>query len=85
MPMVFALLVTGMGFSEAVGWRAPMVAAGLVCILTGIAYYLFTQDTPDGNFKELRAAGKLPSTKKTNGAFWVACRDYRVWALFVIY
>jgi len=85
MPMVFALLVTGMGFSESIGWRVPMVLAGIVCFLTGIAYYRFTQDTPDGNFKELRAAGKLPSTKKSNGAFLEASRDYRVWALFVIY
>jgi len=85
MPLVFGLFVTVMGLSEAVSWRASMVVAGLVCFLTGIAYYFFTQDAPDGNFKALRAAGKLPSTKKTNGAFWAACRDYRVWALFVIY
>lgn len=85
MPLLFAMFVTLMGFSEAVGWRASMVVAGLVCFLTGIAYYRFTQDAPDGNFKELRAAGKMPSTKKTNGEFWTACRDYRVWALFVIY
>ena len=85
MPMVFAFFVTVLGFSEAVGWRASMVVAGFVCFLTGIAYYRFTQDTPDGNFKELRDEGKLPSTKKMNGDFWAACRDYRVWALFVIY
>jgi len=85
MPLVFASFVTLMGFSEAVGWRASMVVAGLVCFLTGIAYYRFTQDAPDGNFKDLRAAGKIPSTKKTNGEFWAACRDYRVWALFVVY
>ncbi len=85
MPMVFGLFVTALGLSEAVGWRASMVVAGMVCFFTGIAYYRLTQDAPDGNFKELRAAGKMPSTKKTNGDFWVACRDYRVWALFVIY
>ena len=85
MPMVFALFVTVMGCSAAVGWRASMVVAGLICFLTGIAYYRFTQDAPDGNFKDLRAAGMMPSTKKTNGEFWAACRDYRVWALFVVY
>lgn len=85
MPLVFALFVTVLGFSDAFGWRAAMVVAGTVCFLTGIAYYRFTQDAPDGNFKELRAQGKLPSTKKANGEFWAACRDYRVWALFLIY
>ncbi len=85
MPMLFAILVTGAGFSEAIGWRVPMVMAGMVCLLTGIAYYRFTQDAPDGNFKELRAAGKMPSAKKSSGAFWAAYVDYRVWTLFVIY
>jgi len=85
MPLVFGLLVTVLGFSQAMGWRASMVLAGLVCMLTGAAYYCFTQDAPDGNFKELRAAGKLRSSKKANGAFGAACRDHRVWALFVIY
>ncbi len=85
MPLLFGLFVTTLGFSDAVGWRLSMVVAGTVCCLTGVAYFLLTQDTPEGSFKELRAAGKLPSTKKTNGAFWAACCDHRVWALFVIY
>ncbi len=85
MPMVFALFVTTLGMSEAFGWRASMMVAGVVCFLTGIAYCFLTQDTPDGNFKELRAAGKLPPTKNSNGNFWAACRDHRVWVLFLIY
>ena len=84
MPMLLAVF-TWLGFSEALGWRMSMIVAGLVCLLTGVAYFFLTQDTPEGNFKELRAAGKLPSTKKSKGAFWAVCRDYRVWALFVIY
>ena len=52
MPMVFAFFVSLLGFSAAFGWRASMVVAGLVCFLTGIAYYRFTQDAPDGTFKE---------------------------------
>lgn len=85
MPLVFGFLVTTCGFSTAVGWRGAMFGAGLVCLLTGVAYYFLTQDAPDGNFKELRAAGKLPDVRKSNGAFLAACKDYRVWALFVVY
>ena len=85
MPIVMAFFVGVMGFSTAYGWRASMVVAGVVCFLTGLAYYRFTQDTPDGNLKELRAAGKLPDKKKGRGGFVTACKDYRVWALFVIY
>ena len=85
MPLALVLLVAWAGCSEAIGWRVAMVGAGLVCFFTGIAYYFLTQDAPDGNFKELRAAGQLPSAKKANGAYWAAFRDYRVWILFVIY
>jgi NNP family nitrate/nitrite transporter-like MFS transporter len=85
MPLVFALFVGVLGFGAALGWRAAMIVAGLVCLLTGIAYNRFTQDAPDGNFKELRAAGKLPPANSTNAAFLSACRDHRVWALFLIY
>ncbi len=85
MPLIFALFVGVVGCSEAFGWRASMFAAGVVCLLTGAAYFFLTQDAPDGNYKELRAAGKLPEATKVNGAFLAACKDYRVWALFVIY
>lgn len=51
-----------------------------------MAYYCLTQDAPQGNYKQLRAAGKLPPlSDKEHGSFWLAARDYRVWALFVIY
>jgi len=85
MPLIFAMFVGTFSFSDAMGWRAAMILAGAVCAITGVAYYFLTQDTPEGNFKELRAAGKMPSTKKAGGSFLEACTDRRVWALFVIY
>jgi len=85
MPLLFSLLVGVLGLSEAVGWRLSMLVAGVVCLLTGIAYCFLTQDAPDGTFRELRAAGKLPPGKLAASAFWGACKDYRVWLLAVIY
>lgn len=85
MPLVFALFVGTLGLSDAAGWRASMFAAGLMCALTGVAYYFLTQDAPDGNFNELRARRLMPEKQAVNGTFLEACRDYRVWALFVIY
>lgn len=84
MPLVFAGFLA-MGFSDAIGWRGAMVVAGGVCFLTGVVYFFFTTDLPDGNFKELRARGELTSVSKTRGTFLLAARDPRVWALFVIY
>lgn len=85
MPLIFGGFILLFGFSDSLSWRSSMVFAGGVCFLTGIAYYFFTQDAPEGNFKQLRAAGKMPGAKKVNGAFLEACKDYRVWALFLVY
>lgn len=84
MPLLLAGFI-GLGFSDAWGWRLSMVLCGVVCAMTGIAYYFLTQDLPAGNFKELRAAGKLPAPRHAKGNFLAACRDPRVWALFMIY
>jgi len=85
MPLVFAVFVGVLGFSTAASWRASMVVAGAVCALTGVAYYHFTQDTPEGNFRALRAAGRLPGSAKTAGSFLAASRDPRVWKLAALY
>lgn len=85
MPLVFAFFVGVVGLTGANSWRLAMVAVGLLCAVTGIAYYFLTQDTPEGNYRELRAAKKLPTTQAASGAYWEACRDRRVWALFLIY
>ena len=84
MPLVFAGLLA-LGASQSAGWRLSMVAAGLVCLLMGVMYHRFTQDCPEGNYSDLRAAGKMPPKKQTKGSFLAACRDIRVWALFVAY
>jgi NNP family nitrate/nitrite transporter-like MFS transporter len=62
-----------------------MFLAGVVCFLAGIAYWFLTQDCPTGNFKELRERGELPARKAAGNTFALACRDYRVWILFVLY
>jgi MFS transporter, NNP family, nitrate/nitrite transporter len=85
MPAIFAFLIGPLALSSQLGWRAAMGLAGVLCFVTGIAYYFLTQDTPEGNFAELRAAGKMRDVKKANGAFWAAFADYRVWSLFVAY
>lgn len=82
-PLAFAFFVSTLGFSTAAGWRASMAAAGVACLLVGAAYYLFTQDTPRGDFRDLR---KTDAAKQaSSGAFRAACRDARVWVLFVAY
>ncbi len=85
MPLVFAAFISVLGFSDTAGWRASMVIAGVLCAITGVAYFFLTQDAPDGNFEELRERGELPSKQHVRGSFLTACRDSRVWSLFLIY
>lgn len=87
MPLIFSGILM-LGVSETLGWRLAMVVPGVVLFLTGIAYYLFTQDAPNGNFDELRARGELPEANGEHGmaaSFATAAKDIRVWALFVVY
>lgn len=85
MPLLFALFTGVVGVSSFWGWRLSMVFAGVVCFLTGIAYYLLTQDCPAGNYKDLRANGRMPKADKSGSTFLEALRDPRVVSLFVIY
>ena len=84
-PFTDIRFLPGLGLSDEAGWRVAMVLAGLMCAAVGVAYYFLTQDAPEGNYRELRAAGRLAPRKSVKGSFAAAARDPRVWALFVIY
>lgn len=84
MPLLFSGFVS-LGMAPWLGWRMAMVVPGVMMFLAGIAYYKLTRDTADGDFAELRAKGRMARRSGASGAFAAACRDPRVWALFVIY
>ena len=85
--LVMPLVMTGVLFfvaNESLGWRVAMVIPGAALLLMGFVYYRFTQDAPEGDFRDLRAQGKV-TKQGQSGAFKAASRDPRVWMLFVIY
>ena len=85
MPLIF-MVILSFGVDKFLGWRLAMIIPGIALFITGFAYYFFTQDAPDGNYKELRERGELePAEGKGMESFMLAIKDYRVWALFVIY
>lgn len=85
MPLMFAALVS-LGFDKFISWRLAMVIPGAILFIMGIAYFFWTQDAPNGNYSVLRAQGELPSAKGSGfQSFLAAIKDYRVWALFVVY
>jgi MFS transporter, NNP family, nitrate/nitrite transporter len=84
MPLLFTAFMS-FGAGSWWSWRLAMAVAGIALLLTGIAYYFLTEDTPDGDFKELRTAGANESSSRSPSAFWKVCQDPRVWALAMLY
>lgn len=86
MPVVFAAFV-GLGYLDEQAWRYSMVLPGVALFIMGLVYYFLTQDTAEGNFKELRKKNPEFRAKANDakGSFWSACKDYRVWVLFLAY
>lgn len=87
MPLFFAAILA-LGVSEALSWRLAMIIPGVLMLVTAVAYWKFTTDTPDGDFKDLRTkAGDTLDAKDSSAmaSFKAAASDYRVWLLFVVY
>ena len=84
MPIIAAGVVA-IGVADSQAWRYSMVVAGVICFLMGIVYFFFTQDTPQGNLKDLKASGDFVEAKKDQISFSTILKDYRVWILFLIY
>jgi len=86
MPLLLAAVV-GFGVSTSLGWRLSMIVPGVMMLIVAVMYWRFTQDTPEGNFKDLRARGiEVDSGKKGGWAvFRQAMGNYRVWMLAVTY
>jgi NNP family nitrate/nitrite transporter-like MFS transporter len=80
-----ALVLLGVG--ETMGWRAALVVPGVLMLVMALLYYRFTQDCPEGNYADLRAAGIALEGGKKGGweSFKLAAQNYRVWLLFVTY
>jgi MFS transporter, NNP family, nitrate/nitrite transporter len=86
MPLICAAFV-GVGFLPAEAWRVSMIIPGAALLVMSFVYYYCTQDTPEGNFAEVRRnlSAKKLEKQKSKGNFWKACGDYRVWILFLAY
>src|SRR5690606_35708912 len=74
MPIIAALVI-GLGAAETEAWRYSLIIAGVLCFSMGLIYYFFTQDTPEGNFKELAEKGNAPNLKKDQVGFLTALKD----------
>ncbi len=86
MPLILAAVVS-LGVDQSMGWRLSMLVPGVMMLVTAWLYWRFTQDAPEGNFRELRARGITVDSGKRGGwaIFRQAMANYRVWMLALTY
>lgn len=63
MPLLLSALVM-FGVEQAFGWRLALIVPGFMMVIVGFLYWKFTQDCPQGDFKELRAQGVVVGSDK---------------------
>jgi NNP family nitrate/nitrite transporter-like MFS transporter len=84
MPLIFAGFVA-LGFTNSLAWRYSMIIPGTAMILMGFIYYKFTQDTPEGNFKDIKRNSEEGKKNLEPVKIGEILKDRRVWILFFIY
>jgi len=81
MPLIASAL-TALGFcSSADSWRFAMIFPGVMLLICAFLYHRYTQDSPQGDFKNL----KDETIKSNKNTFLIAAKDYRTWILTVAY
>ncbi|MES2742967.1 MAG: MFS transporter [Pseudomonadota bacterium] len=86
MPLLVGAVLM-LGVSQSMGWRVALLVPGVLMLVMAAVYWRYTQDCPQGNYDDLRAAGIAIEGGKKGGwaSFRAASANYRVWLLFVTY
>ena len=86
MPLVLAG-VAAWGLSNGMAWRYSQILPAVLMLITAVLYWNFTQDTPEGNFADLRRMGLSTDVGKKGGlaVMATAAKNYRVWLLAACY
>lgn len=79
MPLIFAAIV-GAGYTPHQAWRYAMILPGVLMLLIAVLYYKYTQDTPAGNFSDIRRTAPVKSATD-----WTALADWRILTLTLAY
>jgi len=84
MPLIFAGFVA-LGFTNSLAWRYSMIVPGAAMVLMGFIYYKFTQDTPEGNFSDIKRNSEEGKKSLEPINIMEVLKDRRIWILFFIY
>ena len=86
MPLILAG-VAAWGMSNGMAWRYAQIIPAVLMLIVAVLYWKYTQDTPEGNFSDMRRAGLSTAVGKKGGldVMKEAGRNYRVWLLAACY
>lgn len=86
MPVLLAGIVA-YGASQSMAWRQAQILPGILMLVVAVFYWKYTQDTPEGNFADMRRAGISTAVGKKGGwnVMKEASKNYRVWLLAACY
>ncbi len=84
MPLIFATFVS-LGYSPALSWRYSMVFPGMGLLIMAFVYYFYTQDTPEGNFRDIKKTKPVSEAKTESSSVLSTLKDYRIWILCLVY
>ena len=86
MPLILAG-VAAWGLSSSLAWRYSQIVPAVLMVVVAVLYWKFTQDTPEGNFADMRRAGLSTAVGKKGGleVMKEAGKNYRVWLLAACY
>ena len=87
---VMPLLVAGVaawGLSNGMAWRYAQIVPAVLMLVVAVLYWRYTQDTPEGNFADMRRLGQSTDVGKKGGldVMKEAGKNYRVWLLAACY
>ena len=82
MPLVLGGIVA-FGLGSSLSWRVAQILPGVLMAITAVLYWKYTQDTPEGNFADMRRRGLSTAVGKAGGmaVMKTAGKNYRVWIL----
>ncbi len=86
MPLILAG-VAAWGLSSGLAWRYSQIIPAVLMLVVAVLYWKYTQDTPEGNFADMRRMGLSTDVGKKGGLATMkeAGRNYRVWLLAACY
>lgn len=80
--LLFPLFKTGMSAESA--WRTVSIVPAVVAFSTGIAVLYISDDSPKGNYKDLKKHGNMPEVSAA-ASFRSGAMNFNTWILFIQY